>query len=101
MVVACTVLDLLVVGVDVLAERLGSAEIERCALHLQDFACGDGCVVDGDKEVGVDFANHIINRGCGVGNTGQREVTVVCEVDNRLLVCGGEILDDELIVVGE
>ena len=96
-----TELDLLIVGLDVLTEWLRCAEVERCSLDLQDFTGRNSGVVGGQIEVGVYFADLILDGGSRVGATCQCKEGVVCQVDNGLLVGGCQILDDQLVLVGE
>ena len=70
-VVAGAVLNLLVVGINVLTDGLGRAEVERRTGYLQNLAGRNGCLVGGTEEVGIDLANLILNRRSGIGNARQ------------------------------
>ena len=70
-VVASTVLNLLVVGIYHIAHRMRGAEVERCAFYLQNLACGNAVLVDGNIEVSVNLADVVHCRRGRVGNTGQ------------------------------
>ena len=69
MVVAGAVLDLLVVGVDVAADRLGCAEVERCAFYLADLARGDRSLVNGKIEVSIELQLNIVYGRRRISNT--------------------------------
>ena len=60
MVVTCTILYLLVVGIDILTNRLRSAEIKRRALYEADFARRNAGLVNWQIIVSIDFANKIV-----------------------------------------
>ena len=94
-------LNLLVVGIDVLTHGLRLAEVERCSLHEADFAGGNRCVVDGEIEIGVDLTDLVVDGGSGIGDALQREESVAGEVQNGLLVGLCHILDDEFVFIGE
>ena len=70
-VVAGSVLDLFVVGINVLSDRFRLSEVERSAFHETDFTRRDGGLVYGEVIVGVDFALQAFNRWSGVGNAGK------------------------------
>ena len=101
MVETVTELNLLVVSFDILTESLCLAEIERSSFNLQDFTCWNGRCVGGQIEVCIDFANLALDAGSGIGSTAQCKEGVVCQVDNRLLVSGSQILNNQLVLVGE
>jgi len=65
-VVAVAKLNLLVVGIDALAKGLRSAEVERRVVNLENLTRGDGGIVGGKIEVGVDFADLVLNSRRGV-----------------------------------
>ena len=71
MVVSLTVLYLLVVSINLLAEGLGSTEVKGCTCYLENLSCWDACLVDGQIEIGIDFAQLVLYSRCGVGNTGK------------------------------
>ena len=71
MVVARTVLDLLVVGINLQSESLGLTEVKRSALNLEDFSRWNTGVVDGEIEIGIDLANLVLNCRSGICNACQ------------------------------
>ena len=97
MVVAGTVLDLLIVGINVLANSLFRAEVERSACHFQNLSSRDGSLVDGDKEISIDQQFLVVDGRGGVGNALKREESMVGEVDDGLLV--GLIVNDLFLIV--
>ena len=94
-------LNLLVVSFDILTESLCRAEIEGSTFNLQDFTCWNGRCISGQIEVSIDFANLVFDAGSGIGSTAQCKEGVVCQVDNRLLVGGCQILNNQFVLVGE
>ena len=101
MVVSGTILDLLVVGINVAANGLGGTEVERCALYFENLARGDRSLVDGQIEVSIDFADEVVDGRRGVGDAGQREESVRREVDDGLFVGGCHVFDNQLILIGK
>ena len=101
MIIAGAILELLVVGVNVLTNSLGSAEIERGVFHKTDFARRNTRVVDGQVVIGIDLAFDVLYCRRRIGNTCQREESVVGQVDDGHFVCCGHVVDVELIVVVE
>ena len=101
MVEATSVLDLLVVSLDVLAHQLGGTEIKGSTLYLENLAGRNARLVDGQVEVSVDlqFAIQLCRRG--IGDARQREEGVVRHVHDGLLVGRAAVVDDKLIVIGE
>lgn len=68
-VVASTVFYLDVIGVvDAFADDVRLGKVERCALYAEDFACRNGCLIDGDEMVGVNVTDNVHCTGCGVGD---------------------------------
>ena len=65
-VVTRTILYLLVVGINLQSESLGLTEVERRALHLEDFTRGNAGIVDWEIEIGVDLANLLFNGRSGI-----------------------------------
>ena len=100
-VVSGSVLDLFVVGIDVLSNGLRCAEVERRALNEADFARWDACLVDGDVEIGVDFENLVVDGGSGVGDSLKREESMAGQVDDGLLVGGCHVFDNQFVIVVE
>ena len=96
-----TELNLLVVSIDILSECLWLTEIEWSTLNLQDFTCWDSCIIGRKIEVGVDFADLVLNTWSRISCTTQCKEGVMCQVDDGLLVCGSQILDNQLVLVGE
>ena len=66
-----TKLNLLIVGVDILTESFRRAEVERCALDLQNLTRRNSGVVGWKVEVGIDLADLVVNCRGGVGGTSQ------------------------------
>ena len=100
-VVSCSVLDLLVVSIDVLSDGFRGAEVEWSVFHEADFACGNARLVDGDVEIGIDFANLVVDGGGGIGYSLKREESVAGQVDDSLLVGGCHIFDNQFVIVVE
>ena len=99
MVVTRTILDLLVVRVDVLADWLWSAEIEWCTLYLQDFTCWDRLLIDREVVVCIHLTDDVVNSWGRICNTLDCEECVMSQVADGHLVSCSLILDDELVVV--
>ena len=99
MIVTLTILDLLVVGINVLADWLWSAEIERCTLYLQDFTCWDRLLIDREVVVCIHLTDDVVNSWGRICNTLDCEECVMSQVADGHLVSCSLILDDELIVV--
>ena len=99
MVVARAVGDLLVVGVDPVADGRELAEVERRAGHGADLAGRDELGVDGREGVGVEHQLVVEDRAAVVA--AEVEVGVLREVDRRGLVRRRLVLEDDLVVVGE
>ena len=86
MVVAGTVLNLLVVSVNILSDRFRGAEVEWSSSHFPNLSRRNACLVDGEIEVGIDLAHQVVDGWGGVGRSCQREESVVREVDDSFLV---------------
>ena len=76
---------------------LGRLEETHHVINFQDFAGRDACVVDWGVVVGIQMHHVVENRALA----GQIPVGVVGEVHRGRLVGGGEVVDPQLIVVGE
>ena len=68
-VVTRTILNLLVVRVDVLADWLWSAEIEWCTLYLQDFTCWDRLLIYRQIVVCVNLTDDVVDGWCWVSDS--------------------------------
>ena len=68
-VVTCAMLDLLLVGIDACTNRSWGGEVECSTLYRCYAAVRYRCVIDWYKEIGVDFADEIVNCSCWVRNT--------------------------------
>ena len=101
MVVARTILNLLIICIDVLSDWLWSAEIEWSTLYLQDLTCRDRCLIYREIVVCVNLTDDVVDGWSWVSNSLDREECVVGQVADGHLVGGCLILDDELIVVGQ
>ena len=99
-VVAGAILDLLIVGIDVAAYGLGGGEVEGSALHLEHLAGGNGCLVDGQVEVGIYFHYLVQCLGGGVAQSLQAEESVAGHVDYGLLVGLAAVVNHQFVVVG-
>ena len=69
MVKAFAELNLLVIGINVFAKSLRRAEVEGSASYLQNFSGRYSRLVGGQIEVGIDFAQLVVDAWSGVGNT--------------------------------
>ena len=101
MVVTCSVLDLLVVSINILTYSLLCAEIKWSSGHFQDLTCRNGGLIDGEVEIGIDLKQLVVDGRGGIGNTLDREEGVMRKVYDGLLVGCCLILDHEFVVVGE
>ena len=61
MVEALAKLDLFMVSIDVLSERLRCTEIEWRTFNLQDLTCRNGRSIGRQVEVGIDLADLILD----------------------------------------
>lgn len=100
-VVASTILNLLIIAVPIGAYGMRCAEVKRSAFHLEYFTSGDIGVISRHEEVGVNLYHLILNAGSGIGNTLEREETVVGHIDYGLLVGSALVVDHEFVVIGE
>ena len=100
-VISGTVSDLLIIGIDVLADGFRCAEVEGSALHFENLSCGDGSLINRHIEIGIDFANLVLDGGRRIGNAREAEESVVGEVDDSLLVGGGQVFENQLVLVGK
>ena len=66
MVVACAILYLLVIGINILTYGLWCAEVKRSTLYEADFACRDAGLVNWQLVVCIDFADKIVYCWCWV-----------------------------------
>ena len=73
MVVSGSVLDLLVIGINVTSHFFRCTEVKRCVLDKADFSCWDRRIVNRKVIVGIDFANEIVNSRCRVCDSGKTE----------------------------
>ena len=71
MVVAATVLDLLVVSVDLKTDLLWLAEVEWSALNLEDLTCWDADSINREIEVSVKLEILILDSRCRLSNTAE------------------------------
>ena len=101
MVESVTELNLLVVGVDILAEWLSLTEVEWSTLNLQYLTCWDSCSIGRQIEVGVDFADLVFDTWSRISSTAQCEESVMCQVYDGLLVGSSQILNYQLVLIGE
>ena len=101
MVVAVTELDLLVVCLNLLTEALWLAEVEWGAGNLQNLTSRNSGLVSRQIEIGIDFADLVLNGWCGICCACKTEECVVGQVDNGILVGSSQILDDEFVLVSE
>ena len=101
MIVAGTVLDLLVISIDVLANWLRSTEIKRSSLYETNLSRRNRCLIDRNIEISINLTDLIVDSGSRICYSLQREETVIGEVDDRLLVRCGHILDNKLVIVCE
>jgi ABC-type Na+ transport system ATPase subunit NatA len=70
-VIAGAVANLLVVGLNHVADSVHGGEVEGSALHGAYFASGYAGGVNGDEKVGIDVALEVENIRGGVGDTSQ------------------------------
>lgn len=68
-VIALTILDLLVVCIDVLTNWLWCTEIEWCALNLQNLTCRDRILINREIVVCVYLTDDIVNCWGRISNT--------------------------------
>ena len=92
-------LHLLVVLMDVSADRFGFGKVVRRAGDISYFACGDQCFVDGDVFFGVQHKLVVENRAFAFAF--KVEVGVLGEVHRRRFVGGGMVVDDQGVLVGQ
>ena len=64
MVVTATVLDLLVVSVDLETDLLRLAEVEWSALNLEDLTCWDADSIDREIEISVKLKIPVLDCRC-------------------------------------
>ena len=88
-VVAAAEPDLLVVAIDPRTDCHGLAEVKRRAGHIAQFAGRDQSLVYRREAVGVEFQFVLEN----ISSTGEIEVSVIREVEHRLFVGGGAVID--------
>ena len=98
MIISATQRDLLVLGVDSLADRMRSAEIERSALDAAQLAGRDEAFVDRRELVSVD--RHLVAEDIAFTRAREVEIGMVGQVDDRVLVGCGGVVDLELVIVG-
>ena len=60
-VIALTILDLLIVSIDVLTDRLWCAEVEWSAFYLQNLTCRNRYLVDRQVVVCIDLADEVVD----------------------------------------
>ena len=70
MVKAAAVLDLLVIGIDVLTKGLGFAEVKWCAFYETDLACRNRSLVNRQIVICIDLTDDVVNRRSWVGDAG-------------------------------
>ena len=92
---------LLVVGIDILTEGFRFAEVERSTFYLQNLTCWDRCSVSRQIEICIDLTDLILYRWSRISSTCQTEESMMCQVDNRLLISSSQILDYQLVLVCE
>ena len=68
-VIAGTILDLFVVGINILTYSLLGAEIEWSSGHLQNLTSRNGCLVNGKIEIGIDFKQLVVDGWSRICNT--------------------------------
>ncbi len=71
MVVTATVLDLLVVSVDLKTDLLRLAEVEWSTLNLEDLTCWDADSIDREIEVSIKLKIPILDCRCWLCNTAE------------------------------
>ena len=69
MVISCTILNLLIVSINILTNRLRCTEVERCTLYEANFTCRNTCLINREIVVCIDFANQVVDSWGRVGNT--------------------------------
>ena len=99
MVVACTILALNVVCVNILTYRLWSSKIKWSALHAVNRSKRNGSIIDWNIVVSIDFANQVVNSWSRVCNTCQSKEAVVCHVDDGFLVCETDVVNHEVAII--
>ena len=67
----------------------------------KNLSCGDGSLINRHIEIGIDFANLVLDGGRRIGNAREAEESVVGEVDDSLLVGGGQVFENQLVLVGK
>ncbi len=90
------VFELWIIGPDLGANGRRGGEIQRRTFHFLHFACRYQELIDWGESVGVDQCDRI-EHGAGAG-TRQVEVSVIGQINDRLLVGHRGILDSEFIL---
>ena len=101
MVKALAELDLLVVCIDILTKRFRLAEVKWSTLHFQNLASRNGRVIGRKIEVSIDLANLVFDSGSWVCCSCQTEEGMMCQIDNRLLVGGSQLLNDQFVFISK
>ena len=69
MVVTATVLDLLIVSVDLKTDLLRLAEVEWSTVNLEDLTCWDADCIDREIEISVKLKIPVLDCRCWLSNT--------------------------------
>ena len=101
MIEAMSELNLFIVSIDILSEGFRLTEIERRTFNLQNFTCRDSGSICWQIEVCINLTDQILNAWGGICCSCQTEESMMCQVDNGLLIGGSQILYHQLILIGE
>src|SRR5690348_3289907 len=98
-VVALAEFELLVVVIDARADGRGFAKIEGSACDIFEFSGGNEGGVDGGELIRVDF--HFFAEDVAVPFSGEIEIRMIGDIEDRVFIGGGGIIDAELVGFGE